>query len=96
MIFRSYVGLAAKNAIRIVESARTREDEGQSAIDRGRAGGLPAAVATDPDDLDFIHRRGFAVGACDRRRRGNAPSHGNRSVRRHDRRDAVRAGFYTV
>ena len=54
------VGLACKNAILIVEFARTREQAGASTLGRG-ARGVPAALAADPDDVDRVHRgRGAA------------------------------------
>ena len=60
------VGLAAKNAILIVEFARTLEAEGPCAGGGGR--GLPPAPAADPDDLAGVHRRRGAVGHGQRRR----------------------------
>ena len=62
------VGLAAKNAILIVEFARDLQLEGASAVRRrGRGGqGTPAA---DSDDFICVHSRRVPVGDC-RRRRG--------------------------
>ena len=58
------VGLAAKNAILIVEFARTREQAGASTwdaiIDAARL-----AAAADPDDVDRVHGRRRAARAGD-------------------------------
>ena len=55
------VGLAAKNAILIVEFARDRQQEGAIAVRRGR-GGRPGAAAADPDDVVRLHPRRVSAG----------------------------------
>ena len=62
------VGLAAKNAILIVEFAKQQQDQGAGRIeaDRGR---LPLATAPDPDDLLRFHPGRCAAGAGQGRRR---------------------------
>ena len=62
------VGLAAKNAILIVEFARQAEDPGHGPVrGGGRRGAHPAAA--DPDDVARVHpRRGAARGG------GRAPA----------------------
>ena len=57
---------------------------------RGRA---PAAAA-DPDDLARLHLRRRAAGVGHRRRRRAEAGSGHRRVRRHDRRDGVRADLH--
>ena len=56
------VGLAAKNAILIVEFAKQRQDEGcrrfEATVEACRA-----AFAADPDDLVRVHPRRGAAGA---------------------------------
>ena len=59
------IGLAAKNAILIVEFAKARAREGQGPR-RGGARGRAAAPAADPDDVVRVHPRLRA--ALDRRR----------------------------
>ena len=78
------IGLAAKNAILIVEFARMQREEGHSDFRFGDGGG-EAAVAADSDDLVRVHSRRGAAGAGHRRGRGVAAIAGHGGVRRHER-----------
>ena len=89
------VGLAAKNAILIVEFAKPARGSGAEPLGGGGRGGA-AAAAADPDDLVRLHPRRRAAGLGDRRRRRAAPDAGHGGVRRHDRRDRLRPVFTPV
>ena len=83
------IGLAAKNAILIVEFARQLEDRGR---DRWAAAAEAARLRLRPDrhDLARLHPGRGAAGVGHRRRRRAAPDPWHRGVRRHDRRHPVR------
>ena len=65
------LGLAAKNAILIVEYAVLKKHEGHVDVGRGARSGAPALPA-DPDDLARVHPRRAAARDLDRRRRRRA------------------------
>ena len=87
------VGLAAKNAILIVEFARDIELEGRDAAG-GRDRGLPPAPAADPDDVVCLHPRRAAAGDLDRLGLGDAAGGRRRRVLRHARRHPVRPAVH--
>ena len=87
------IGLAAKNAILIVEFAKQLEDQGRNrwdaAVEAARLRLRPILMTS----LAFI----FGVtpdGVGHRRRRGAAPDARHDGVLRHDRRDGVRAHLH--
>ena len=83
------VGLAAKNAILIVEFARDIELEGKPRL-RRRDRSLPPPSAADPDDVVCLHPRRAAAGDLLRLRLGNAPGGRRGRVLRHAWCHAVR------
>ena len=87
------IGLAAKNAILIVEFAEQLEDAGPRPLRGGDRSRAPAAAA-DPDDVARLHPRRGAARLGDRRRRRVAPGARHGGVLRHDRRHAVRPDLH--
>ena len=87
------VGLAAKNAILIVEFARDIELEGKPRLE-AVIEACRLAAAADPDDVVRLHSRRAAAGDLDRLGLGNAPGGRRRRVLRHARRHAVRADLH--
>jgi HAE1 family hydrophobic/amphiphilic exporter-1 len=84
------VGLAAKNAILIVEFARQGEDRGKE-LGGGHGRGLPVAPAAHSDDSLCLHPRRRAAGDRHRPGRRDAPVTRHSGVFRHAGRDTVRA-----
>ena len=83
------MGLAAKNAILMIEFAEQAEKQGQ-ARDRRRARGRAHPAAPDPDDQLRLHLRRAAAGDLDRRRRQQPHRHRHGGDRRHADRDHPR------
>ena len=87
------VGLAAKNAILIVEFARDIELEGRDRLE-AVIEACRLRLEADPDDVVRLHPRRAAAGGLHRFRIGNAPGGRRRRVLRHARRHAVRPDFH--
>ncbi len=87
------IGLAAKNAILIVEFAKQLEDRGR---DRFEAAVEAARLRLRPILMTSLrlHLRRDAAGLGDRRRRRAAPDARHRGVLRHDRRHGVRPDLH--
>ena len=87
------VGLAAKNAILIVEFARDIELEGRSRLD-AVIEACRLAAAADPDDFVRVHSRRVAAGDFVGLGFRDAAGGRRRRVLRHDRGDAVRPDLH--
>ena len=87
------IGLAAKNAILIVEFAKQLEDQGRdrlaAAIEAARLRLRPILMTSLAFILGVV-----AAGVGDRRRRRTAPGARHRGVLRHDRRDDLRPDLH--
>ena len=83
------LGLAAKNAILIVEFAVMKHHEGMSAS-AAALEGCAAALPADPDDFARVHPRRAAARDLHRRGRRRAPFDRHGGHGRHDRRDVPR------
>ena len=87
------IGLAAKNAILIVEFAKQLEDSGRNRFD---AAVEAARLRLRPILMTSLrlHPRRDAAGLGGRRRRRAAPGARHRGVLRHDRRDVLRPDLH--
>ena len=84
--FVMLIGLAAKNAILIVEFAKRRREEGLEIVEAAMEAGR-LRLAPDPDDRLRLHPRRLAAGVRQGRRRGEPAIDRDDGVWRHGRRD---------
>jgi hydrophobe/amphiphile efflux-1 (HAE1) family protein len=88
------VGLAAKNAILIVEFARQQQDQEGDAPEEAATAGRPDAPSPDPDDFLRLHSRCLSARRGGRRRLGDAAIPRHRRVLRNARRHRVRPAVH--
>ena len=87
------IGLAAKNAILVVEFSKQLEDQGRAGVE-AVVEACAHAAAPDPDDILRLHPGRVAAGVGQGRRRRDARAAGRGRVGRHDRRDLLRPGLH--
>ena len=83
--FVMLIGLAAKNAILIVEFAKRRREDGLDIVEAAMDGGAPAPAA-DPDDCLRLHSRRRTADVRNRRRSGEPAVDRHHRIWRHARR----------
>jgi Cu/Ag efflux pump CusA len=89
------IGLAAKNAILIVEFAIEQQKHGKDLVERDIGGIAPAATA-DPDDVAGLHPRCASAGDRQWRRLRQPELDRHRRHGRHDRRHGSRRFLHTA
>ncbi len=89
------IGLSAKNAILIIEFAKSLYDEGHDLLDATVQAARPA-LPPDHHDLPGVYPRGGAAGDCHRCQFGEPAGHRHRGDRRDDHGDAQAVVFVPV